>query len=480
MTRSIRLAICLLLFAGSFNFPAQSERRMNPTAQPARKPNVLFIAVDDLRPLIGAYGAPVIQTPNIDVLARRGAIFTRAYCQQALCSPSRTSLLTGLRPDTTRVYNLGTHFRATIPDVVTLPQYFKQHGYHSQSFGKIYHGGMDDAASWSAPSFSSGVHREGRQARRDEAESNTDARGPSWVALDVADNELVDGQVADKAIETIARVKDKPFFIAVGFRKPHLPFIAPKKYYDLYPLEKMRLAPNPFTPKDVPQLALTNSGELRAYSDIPKSGPIPDQKAREVIRGYYAATSYTDAQIGRVIKALDQMGLRDNTIIVLWGDHGWQLGEHGLWAKHTNFELATRAPLILSAPGQKESGMKLDALVEFVDIYPTLCELAGLPVPDGLEGVSLAPLLKDPKQTWKRAAFSQYPRSGKIMGYSVRTDRYRYTEWAAPGQPPTGIELYDHQTDREENENLAYRPEHKKLVAELSRMLHDGWRAALP
>ncbi|MBN1347359.1 MAG: sulfatase [Phycisphaerae bacterium] len=477
------------------------------------KLNVLFIAVDDLRPEMGCYGVGHIKTPHIDSLASRGITFNRAYCQQAVCSPSRTSLLTGLRPDTTKVYDLQTHFRKNLPNVVTLPQYFKQNGYHTQSFSKIYHGGLDDPESWSVkswrpegPGFAKPetlaamqkarekMKREGKDLRVKvlERDPKTGAalklsqprgklRGPSWEDPDVADNALPDGKTADRAIEVMRQVKDKPFFLAVGFLKPHLPFVAPKRYFDLYPAEGIRLAENPFPPKDVPPLALTTWGELRAYFDIPKKGPLPEAKALELRRAYYAATSYVDAQIGRVLAELDRLKLRDKTVIVLWGDHGWQLGEHALWCKHTNFEVAARAPMIFSAPGQPNPGAKTDALGEFVDIYPTLCELCGLDIPKGLEGTSVVPVMADPKRPWKKAAFSQYPR-GKVMGYSMRTDRYRFTEWVSRDREKkrVAVELYDHQADPHENVNVAGKPEHRELVADLTKQLREGWRAAKP
>ncbi|UCD30336.1 MAG: sulfatase [Planctomycetota bacterium] len=474
--------------------------------------NVLFIAVDDLRPELGCYGVTGIKSPNIDKLAREGTLFKRAYCQQAVCSPSRTSLLTGRRPDTTKIYDLSTHFRLFIPEVVTLPQYFKQHGYHSQALGKIYHGTtFDDPESWSVKSWHSpgptyakpetlAIYEKERERLKaagrlrknviTQQDSKTGAilklkrrgtfpRGPSWEDPDVPDNKLPDGKIADQAIEVLREIKDKPFFLAVGFLKPHLPFVAPKKYFDLYPPEKFKLPDNPFPPKDVPPIALMTWGELRAYTDIPKKGPLSDEKTLELRRAYYAATTFTDTQIGRVIDELERLGLRDRTVIVLWGDHGWQLGEHGLWCKHTNFELATHSPMIFSVPNQKNKGAKTDALSEFVDIYPTLCELCNLPIPEGLEGTSLVPVMNDPGRPWKKAAFSQYPR-GPHMGYSMKTDRYRYTEWAEKGKEPVGIELYDHQNDPDENVNIANRPENKELVAKLSKMLHAGWQAALP
>jgi len=486
-----------------------------------RKMNILFLAVDDLRPQLGCYGVPDIRTPHMDKLASEGLLFTRAYCQQAVCSPSRTSLLTGRRPDTTKVYDLVKHFRDTIPDVVTLPQHFKENGWFCQSFGKIYHGGLDDPKSWSAPSmFAGAVVRlrqpvggahlamvdldffaeggamqplsdapstsvllaaaEGRPALNYARQMANRANKPPWSSPDVADNELVDGKTADAAIEVMRQVKDKPFFLAVGFRKPHLSFDAPKRYYEGYDVEKMRLAPNPDPPRDVFRPAMSSWGELRSYKGMPKQGPVPDPIARELIRGYYAATSYTDAQIGRVLAELEKLGLRERTVVILWGDHGWQLGEHGMWCKHTNFETSTRSMLMISVPNQQARGQKTDALVEFVDIYPTLCELAGLPPTPGLEGTSFAPLVQDPKRPWKKAAFSQYPRPG-LMGYAMRTDRYRYVEWVdGSKRTAQGRELYDHQNDPGENMNLAGRPEQAETVKTLGEALKAGWKAAGP
>lgn len=446
----------------------------------AEKFNVLFIAVDDLRPELGCYGVKGVKSPNIDALAKSGLLFNRAYCQQAVCSPSRTSLMTGRRPDTTKIYNLTDHFRETIPDVVTLPQHFKNNGYFALSFGKIYHMSLDDPKSWSVPAVGAGGNPDLSKTGKGKKHRKAYAleKGLPWESRDIADNELPDGANTDAALKAMSEIKDKPFFLAVGYHKPHLPFVAPKKYFDLYNLEKTQLAKNPYPPKDVFPIAMSNWGELRGYTGMPKEGPVPDDKARELIRAYHAATSYTDAQIGRLLDGLQKLRLREKTIVILWGDHGWQLGEHGVWCKHTNFELATRAPLIISVPGQKTRGAKTGALVEFVDVYPTLCELAGLPLTDGLEGTSFAPLLRDPKLDWKPAAFSQYPR-GKLMGYSMRTDRYRYTEWAEKGKAPEGIELYDHKRDPDENVNIANLPENKKLVAQLSEQLKKGWKGAL-
>ncbi|MBE0540779.1 MAG: sulfatase [Verrucomicrobia bacterium] len=464
----------------------------------ADKLNVLFIAVDDLRPELGCYGTPVVKSPNIDRLAARGLLFNRAYCQQALCSPSRTSLLTGRRPDTTKVYNLQKHFRTELPDVVTLPQFFKQHGYHSLGMGKIYHGALDDAPSWSVPHWKSGGPNygpEGEKMYRDRvAETKKQGKtarwredgikGPPWESPSVPDNALADGKTADHAVAMLREYRAKPFFLAVGFVRPHLPFVAPKKYWDLYSENDFTLAPNPFPPKDVPEYAMYHWGELRGYIGMPAEGPLTDEQARKMIHGYYACVSFVDAQVGRLLDELDRLKLREKTIVILWGDHGWQLGEHGLWCKHTNFEEATRSPMIISVPGQRNAGSRTEALVEFVDIYPSLAELCGLSLPEGLEGTSFKPLLDDPQRPWKKAAFSQYPRpipdQGRGMGHTLRTERYRFTEWTVPGKDFREYELYDYQTDPQGNRNLANQPDYAAKVKELAELMRGGWRAALP
>ena len=452
-------------------------------AQPKR-PNVLFFAVDDLRPELGCYGAKTILTPNIDRLAKRGMTFLRAYCQQAVCSPSRTSLLTGARPDTTQVWDLVTHFRKAIPDVVTLPQHFKQNGWFTQGIGKIFHPGYDDPPSWSTPwSTANAPTYATKQSASEADEDKPKAKnGAPFESAPVADDFDRDGQVAAMAVSALQALakKREPFFLAVGMAKPHLPFVAPKKYWDLYDPREIKLAPNPYRPKGAPEYALTTSGELRNYNGVPAEGPISDALARQLKHGYYAAASYTDAQIGKVIAELDRLGLAGNTIIVLWGDHGWKLGEHGEWCKHSNVENDTNAPLLMAAPGMKAAGQKTSALVEFVDIYPTLAELAKLPLPKHLEGTSFKPLLDDPARKWKRAAFSQYPRGQKVMGYSMRTDRYRFTVWVnrKDRTKVEATELYDHQTDPQENVNVAQEPANQKLVAGLMEQWKAGWKAA--
>ncbi|GAB4454377.1 MAG: sulfatase [Armatimonadaceae bacterium] len=472
-----------------------------------QKKNVLFIAVDDLRPTLGCYGDKLVQSPNIDKLAAEGMAFTRTYCQQAVCSPSRNGVLTGLRPDTIGIYDLGTHFRTKLPDVVTLPQYFKENGYYTERMGKILHvghGNHDDRRSWTKspgpfapPKEKMAAHSEDRweemtlaswweeeqQANRQQSNRKT---VPPTGAPDVPDNRLGDGKTADTAVASLERLaaEKTPFFLAVGFLKPHLPFVAPKKYWDLYDPAKFELEPVRDLPKNAPTYAGNGSGELRTYETVPQKGPIPDDMARQLIHGYYACVSYMDAQVGRVLDALDRLGLRENTVVVLWGDHGWHLGDHGLWCKHTNFERAAHAPLIVRAPGMANAGKTCSALTEFVDIYPTVCDFVGMPIPRGLEGMSVRPLTENPARPWKTAVFHQYPRNpqGKRgMGHSIRTDRYRLTEWTFPGNPDlTRIELYDYQTDPLEKENLAEKPESASLVAELRDRLHRGWQAEKP
>ena len=461
--------------------------------------NVLFIAVDDLRPELGCYGVSRVKSPNIDALAARGLVFNRAYCQQAVCSPSRTSLLTGRRPDTTKVYDLETHFRKTIPDVVTLPQHFQAHGYVTRGVGKIYHGGLDDPKSWSAPhempnapgfgpegqALLKKLTAEAKKAGLDLKDRKNQPRGLPYEAPEVSDDQLQDGAIAGRAVALLGELKDKPFFLAVGFLKPHLPFVAPRKYWDLYDPAKIDLADNPYAPKGAPRYAATNWSELRQYHGMPKDpAPMPEAEARKLVHGYLASVSYVDAQVGRVLAELDRLGLRDNTVVILWGDHGWQLGEHGFWCKHTNYEVAARAALLMSAPGRKAAGARTDALVEFVDIYPTLTELCGLPKPDGLEGISFAPMLDDPSRAWKPAVFHQYPRGipklGRGMGHAIRTDRHRLVEWTVPGKDFREYELYDLQSDPAENENIAGRPDNAELVKSLAERLHAGWKAAAP
>jgi len=451
--------------------------------------NVLFVVFDDLRPELGCYGKEQIISPNIDNLARDGILFERAYCQQAICSPSRASVLSGCRPDTTQIYDLRTPLRSVMPDVVSLPEHFKNKGYETVSVGKVYHHRTDDLQGWSKEPFQSRGDWQGRGYLTDEAVENMkenseimrkrgDNRtgvGPAFEAADVPDNAYHDGMDADAAIRELGLLKDKPFFLAVGFHKPHLPFNSPKRYWDLYDPESINLAENPFAPEGATEYSLTNFGELRGYFGMPKEGPVPDEKARQLIHGYSACVSYVDAQLGRVIAELERLKRRENTVIIMWGDHGWKLGEHASWCKHTNFEIDARAPMIISAPGAKGNGKHTHALAEFVDMYPTLCDLCDLEIPAHTEGLSFAPVMEDPDLPWKEAAFSQYPR-GKVMGYTMRTDRYRYTEWMdRQSREVRARELYDHQGDPQENVNAIDLPRYAEDVKKLEATMKQGW-----
>ncbi len=471
------------------------QPRLKPVTKGNQKPpNVLFIAVDDLRPELGCYGKDYILSPNIDRLAQAGMVFDRAYCQQAVCSPSRTSLMTDLRPDAAQVYDLQTHFRETVPNVVTLSQHFKQRGYHAEFWGKIYHADLLDSASWSVGGADQDRRIEPQWPRENWrayalessnaiADRYENRGGLPYERAAVPDTAYPDGVIATRAIETLQALsqRDQPFFLGVGFYKPHLPFNAPQKYWDLYDSADISLSAFSKALEGAPEVALTDWEELRAYASVPKEGNVDETLARKLLHGYRACVSFTDAQVGKVLDELDRLDLRKNTIIILWGDHGWKLGDYGDWCKHTNFEVDARAPLIVSAPGMISAGQRTNALVEFVDIYPSLCELAGLPLPAHFQGTSFAPLLNDPGQEWKDVALSQFPRQQEtIMGYSVRTDRYRYTRWQQRDNRQTvGQELYDHQKNVLVTENLAQQPEYVPVVRELDSLLDVRWAASL-
>ncbi len=469
------------------------------------RPNVLFITVDDLRPELGCYGNSFIHTPNIDRFAKTGMRFERAYCQQAVCNPSRTSFMTGMRPDEIGVTGNHSHFRDQHPNVVTLPQHFKQHGYDSTAIGKIYHGvfpdgasktkwdTMGDAASWSRPAVRFGPRyyytEEGIASAKD-AYKKTYATQDSadWTqklvfglaseSPQVSDSTLYDGKVADAAVSRLTELAklDQSFFLAVGFIKPHSPYIAPKKYFDLY--QDTPLALNPEFPLGAPSYAGHNSGELRRYSDQPGRGVIAESKQQRIRQAYYACVSFIDAQIGRVLGALDAANLSQNTIVVLVGDHGYHLGEQGLWGKTTNFELDTRVPLIIRAPGVTTPGSSSGMLVELVDLFPTLAELAGLPLPQQLASTGLVSNLKDPSQESVGYALSQYPRGGGRMGYSLRNASHRLTQWV---DRETGKllerELYDYSEGLVEKQNIAdLEPE---IVASMLPTLLDEFAVRL-
>ena len=463
-----------------WDYPEYFKKRRE--AGPRRRPNVLFIAADDMRPDLGCYGDTVAVTPNLDRLASAGTVFTRTYCQQALCNPSRASLMTGRRPDTTKVWDLGTHFRKALPNVVTLPQYFKQQGYDTRSIGKIYHGtGLPsvDKPSWSQDPVLDHVTKKDAYLL---AENRTGKKAASWeIITDRPDSATIDGKVCERALEALdsSASGKQPFFLAVGFRKPHLPFCAPKKYFDLYDAERLQVAEQT-RGNGCPDIALHNSKELRGYTDMPKDGPVPAETARALRHAYYACISFTDANVGRLLKKLDELGLSDKTVVVFWGDHGFHLGEHSIWCKTSNFELDARVPMIFRVPGQEKPGGVCRSLAEFVDIYPTLVDACGLGIPPGLEGVSLRRCLDDPSATVKDAAYTQHPRPpyGKRthMGYSVRTHRYRYTEWRSlKTKEIVARELYDHDNDTGENSNVVDDPRHAGAMGKLARKLIAGF-----
>lgn len=522
------------------------------TSKASKKPNILFLAIDDLRPELGCYGSEIAVTPNLDALAGDGLLFDNAYCQQAICSPSRASLMTGARPETIGVIENYTDFRDVNPDIVTLPQHLMKFGYETVCSGKIFHGKYNDPKfSWSrlpvkpkvkrAPTkggFALKENQEFWKSDRDkmvakygpDATKNGLAQGPAYECADVSDATYEDGYNTLSAIATLkdmlAKNPDKPFFLGLGLKKPHLNFIAPKKYWDLYNRKDIPLAQHIEAPINGAAMGLHPSFELRARAGIPKEGAINDSLARTLKHGYLACVSYADAQIGMMIKALEEAGVRENTIIILWGDHGWHLGDMGIWGKATNYEIGTRVPLMIWTPDMlaKNRGAKTEALVELVDMYPTLCDLAGVPKPDHLEGQSFVPLLDNPKKEWKKAVFSQFPTpalrewaanplsqgmretyfgplieevEGKIiaqqkdkwdrnlfenrlMGYGMRTNHYRLIVWkdyTKPELEPVFVELFDHINDPAETVNIA--DEKPELVKQLLVQFNKGWQGNL-
>jgi len=434
------------------------------SASAAPKLNVLFIASDDMRPDLGCYGSAVVKSPHLDRLAARGVRFDRAYCQYPLCNPSRSSLFTGRYPTTTGVMENLTYFRDAHPDWVTLPQHFKNNGYVTARTGKQFHGGMDDEPSWVEGAEKGGATRPqpNPDARKKQAQ-NSDR----WQAQDAPEDNNPDFKSASRGIELLEKYKDQPFFIAVGFAKPHSPPVAPKKYFEPYDAAKMPLPvdfkPHPTLPDGFPAASMPmRNGDLFIGRDASES------EARDVVRAYYACISFVDAQVGRLLDALDRLKLRENTIVVFWGDHGYHLGEKGKWSKHNSlFEVGTRVPLLIHAPGMAGNGKASPRTVEFVDIYPTLAELCGLPNPAGLEGDSLVPLLKDPNAKWDHAAFS-VTKIQQTLGKTVRTERWRYTEF---NDGKDGALLFDEQADPHELKNLANEPQHKATVEQLKALL---------
>lgn len=458
-------------------------------ATASNRPNVLFIAADDLACTLGCYGDPIAKTPHLDRLAATGVAFQRAYNQLPLCNPTRASVMTGLRPDTIEVYDLDRHFREAKPDAVTLSELFRNNGYFAARVGKIYHynvpagigtDGLDDPPSWETV-----VNPVGRDKTDEHLVYNTEphrqiSAALSWLAADGTGEEQTDGMTATAAIEMMREKKDEPFFIAAGFFRPHTPYVAPREYFDLYPLEDIRL---PYAPDDdrddIPTAAFAHNCPVPHYG-------LPDPMLREAIRAYYASVSFVDAQVGRLLDALDELDLAEKTIVVFWSDHGYHLGEHGgVWQKRTLFEQSARAPLIIRAPDAPGNGTACRRIVEFVDIYPTVAAAAGLKAPDGLEGRNLVPLLSDPDAPWDGEAITQILRPADdrlpapVMGRSIRTERWRYSEWDG-GE--AGRELYDHWADPNEFRNLAENPtkEDQKVIEQLRKRFGKKARATAP
>lgn len=459
-------AVCLSVTSCKSATDAQNKKS-------AKLKNVLFIAVDDLKPIFGAYGDPNVKTPNLDRLASHGFVFQNNHCQQAVCGPTRASIMTGKRPDYTQVYDLQTLMRDKNPDILTLPQHFKQNGYQTVAVGKIYDPrcvAKDyDAESWTIPY----QHAKNKEYAFSKGK-------PFYEINERPENETIDGEIAQSGINYLQKFakEGKPFFLGVGFKKPHLPFVAPKKYWDMYPIETIKLPDYRKDPEGAPSFATQPSWELRSgYDDIPKEYkvPIDDEKQRKLIQGYYACVSFIDAQIGKVLDELDRLGLADDTVIVLWGDHGWHLGDHGMFCKHTNYEQATRSPLIVSYPGNKAG--KISSPTEFVDVFPTICELTGVSTPKNLDGVSLVPIMEKKVDKVKNYAVSQFPRENDKMGYAFRSDKYRYVIWMKDFTSRQNFdeknvvaeELYDYVKDPEERKNLVSEANYSNIKNDMKK-----------
>lgn len=440
------------------------------------RPNVLFIAVDDLRPELNCYGKSYIHSPNLDRLAQEGFLFERAYCNVPVCGASRASLLTGIRPRADRFIDYNAYAQEDAPGIPSLPQHFRKNGYYTMSLGKIFHHRNDIAASWSEPAWAASMEDTTATSWRNYVlednriiDSQDDTRGPAYENAPVPDSAYFDGKTARKAVQQLRQFAkgDQPFFLALGFLKPHLPFNAPKKYWDLYQEEDIQWPVIDSMPEHAPLIAKHNSGELRAYYNIPPKGPVPDTLARKMIHGYYASVSYTDALIGQVLAELKRLELDQNTIVIVWGDHGWSLRDHGLWCKHSPFNVALQTPLLLKVPGMT-AGQKIPALTEFVDIYPSLTELAGLGLPDHLQGESFVPILKDPSLPGKEAIFCRWKKAD-----AIKTDRYLYTEWFSENDSSLAYMLYDHVEDPHETVNIADLPQHQALVQSFHTQLME-------
>jgi arylsulfatase A-like enzyme len=475
MRRQLRLSAVILTLCSLIPTAFASAEAQTGEKDASTKPNVLFIAVDDLRPELNCYGKSYIVSPNIDRLAKESLLFDRAFTMVPTCGASRAAMMTSLRPAHNRFVNYLTRVSRDAPGTTTMNTHFKQNGYATISNGKIFHHPDDQARGWSQPAWRpKGVptyrHPESLRivAERKKIKSRRN-RGPAYESADVEDEAYRDGQVALKTIKDLRRLKKegKPFFLAAGFFKPHLPFVAPKKYWDLYDFEQIHLPETYHVPEKAPAISIHNSGELRAYAGIPPKGPVSDETARKLIHGYYACVSYTDAQIGKLLDELERLDLAGKTIVVLWSDHGWNLGEHTLWCKHSCYETSMRIPLLIRVPGVT-TGQRTSALVEAIDLYPTLSELCGLEIPDHVQGRSLAPLLTDPGQTWKEFAIGRFQK-----GDTLRTANFRYTEYTQPNGKLLGRMLYDHRIDGEEDHNVVGKAALKDEVIALRRSLRE-------
>lgn len=448
---------------------------LSAVAGAADRPNVLFIAVDDLRPEMGCYGRAYMKTPNFDALAQRSVLFERAYCNIPVCGASRSSLMTGIRGTARRFVGFDCYASKDAPGAIPLNGHFKAAGYTTISLGKVFHHPDDFAEGWSEPAWRPNAPMYARPENLAKAKANPGRRkyGPPFEEADVPDDSYGDGKLAEEAVSRLRQLAkgESPFFLAVGFFKPHLPFVAPKKYWDLYPEPTVKMPDNYYPPKDAPKGAVHSFGELRAYTDVPKEGILPEDLALKLIRGYRAATSYTDAQIGKVLAELDALKLRENTVVILWGDHGWNLGEHTMWCKHSCFETSMRVPMIVSAPMRQgfKAGAKTMAISEFIDIYPTLCDLAGLERPRQLQGMSFSAVLADPARPLREAAIGRFGN-----GDTIRTESHRFTAYSEKSGNEIGRMLYDHGSDPDENVNVAGEARYAGAVKALAGRLREG------
>ncbi len=454
--------VMLSLMGGVFSCVSESGGSSDGQA-----PNILFIAVDDLRPELGCYGASQIRSPHIDALASRGTRFDRSYCNVPVCGASRASLMTGLRPARNRFLSYDTWADKDAPGITTLPGHFRNHGYTTISNGKVFHHDRDAAGAWDEiwhPRSGSASWRDYALPENVALDTVQGQRGAPFERAELPDTTYKDGKIALKVIRDLQKLKEKgsPFFLAAGFLKPHLPFNAPEKYWKMYD-GKVKLPYNNYPPENAPPESLHNFGELRAYAGIPTEGPVTDEMALRLIHGYYACVSYTDAQIGMILDELRRLELDRSTIVILWGDHGWNLREHGLWCKHCNYETSLHTPLIVSVPGRKQVPATSE-IVEYVDIYPTLCDLAGLEKPEHLQGTSFAELLYDEDAQSDGVAVCQW-----YAGITTIRDRYFYTEWVNDSDSAYASMLYDHSVDPDENTNIAGDPAFLDVVEALSQ-----------